>query len=29
MYREMACWRDDGGTIIPFFNNFVYAPEPT
>ncbi|MGR3322552.1 MAG: ABC transporter substrate-binding protein, partial [Pseudooceanicola sp.] len=26
MYREMATLaRDDGGTIIPFFNNFVYA----
>jgi peptide/nickel transport system substrate-binding protein len=26
MYREMALIaRDDGGTIIPFFNNFVYA----
>ena len=26
MYREMAVLaRDDGGTIIPFFNNFVYA----
>lgn len=26
MYREMAMIaRDDGGTIIPFFNNFVYA----
>ena len=26
MYREMAMLaRDDGGTIIPFFNNFVYA----
>jgi peptide/nickel transport system substrate-binding protein len=26
MYREMALLaRDDGGTIIPFFNNFVYA----
>jgi len=26
MYREMAILaRDDGGTIIPFFNNFVYA----
>ncbi len=26
MYREMAMlMRDDGGTIIPFFNNFVYA----
>ena len=26
MYREMALLaRNDGGTIIPFFNNFVYA----
>lgn len=26
MYREMCLlMRDDGGTIIPFFNNFVYA----
>ncbi|MEM8743808.1 MAG: ABC transporter substrate-binding protein [Pseudomonadota bacterium] len=26
MYREMATLaRDDGGTLIPFFNNFVYA----
>ncbi|PRY22557.1 peptide/nickel transport system substrate-binding protein [Aliiruegeria haliotis] len=26
IYREMAMLaRDDGGTIIPFFNNFVYA----
>ena len=26
MYREMAILaKDDGGTIIPFFNNFVYA----
>jgi peptide/nickel transport system substrate-binding protein len=26
MYREMCMlMRDDGGTIIPFFNNFVYA----
>lgn len=26
MYREMAILaRDDGGTVIPFFNNFVYA----
>ncbi|MTH98293.1 ABC transporter substrate-binding protein [Roseibium sp. RKSG952] len=26
LYREMAILaRDDGGTIIPFFNNFVYA----
>ncbi len=26
MYREMALLaRDDGGTIIPFFRNFVYA----
>ena len=26
IYREMAILaRDDGGTIIPFFNNFVYA----
>jgi len=26
MYREMDLLaRDDGGTIIPFFNNFVYA----
>ncbi len=26
MYREMAMIaHDDGGTIIPFFNNFVYA----
>ena len=26
MYREMSMlMRDDGGTIIPFFNNFVYA----
>ncbi|MBD3680206.1 MAG: ABC transporter substrate-binding protein [Rhodobacteraceae bacterium] len=26
MYREMAMLaRDDGGTLIPFFNNFVYA----
>ena len=26
MYREMCMLaRDDGGTIIPFFNNFVYA----
>ncbi|MGM0585230.1 MAG: ABC transporter substrate-binding protein [Pseudomonadota bacterium] len=26
MYREMCVlMRDDGGTIIPFFNNFVYA----
>lgn len=26
MYKEMAVLaRDDGGTIIPFFNNFVYA----
>ncbi|TNF17415.1 MAG: ABC transporter substrate-binding protein [Rhodobacteraceae bacterium] len=26
MYREMALLaRDDGGTLIPFFNNFVYA----
>lgn len=26
MYREMAMLaRDDGGTIIPFFNNFVYG----
>ncbi len=26
MYREMAMLaRDDGGTVIPFFNNFVYA----
>lgn len=26
MYREMAMLaRNDGGTIIPFFNNFVYA----
>lgn len=26
IYREMATIaRDDGGTIIPFFNNFVYA----
>jgi peptide/nickel transport system substrate-binding protein len=26
MYREMAMLaRDDGGTIIPMFNNFVYA----
>lgn len=26
MYHEMAMLaRDDGGTIIPFFNNFVYA----
>lgn len=26
MYREMCLLaRDDGGTIIPFFNNFVYA----
>lgn len=26
MYRDMAMLaRDDGGTIIPFFNNFVYA----
>ena len=26
MYRDMAMlMRDDGGTIIPFFNNFVYA----
>ncbi|MBS8225769.1 ABC transporter substrate-binding protein [Vannielia litorea] len=26
MYREMAMLaKDDGGTIIPFFNNFVYA----
>lgn len=26
MYREMSLlMRDDGGTIIPFFNNFVYA----
>ena len=25
-YREMAMLaRDDGGTVIPFFNNFVYA----
>lgn len=26
MYRDMAVLaKDDGGTIIPFFNNFVYA----
>jgi peptide/nickel transport system substrate-binding protein len=26
MYREMAILaKDDGGTIIPFFRNFVYA----
>ncbi|WP_412505155.1 hypothetical protein [Roseovarius sp. SYSU LYC5161] len=26
MYREMAMLaRNDGGTIIPMFNNFVYA----
>ena len=26
MYREMALlMRDDGGTVIPFFNNFVYG----
>ncbi len=26
MYRDMAILaRDDGGTVIPFFNNFVYA----
>ena len=26
LYREMAMLaRDDGGTVIPFFNNFVYA----
>ena len=26
MYREMATLaKDDGGTVIPFFNNFVYA----
>jgi len=26
MYREMAILgKDDGGTVIPFFNNFVYA----
>jgi peptide/nickel transport system substrate-binding protein len=26
MYRKMdVLMRDDGGTIIPFFNNFVYA----
>jgi len=26
MYREMAMIaRDDGGTVIPFFNNFVYG----
>jgi peptide/nickel transport system substrate-binding protein len=26
MYREMAMIaKDDGGTIIPFFRNFVYA----
>ena len=26
MYREMATLaRDDGGTLIPFFPNFVYA----
>ncbi len=26
MYREMCVlMRDDGGTLIPFFNNFVYA----
>ncbi|MFN0262786.1 ABC transporter substrate-binding protein [Tepidamorphus sp. 3E244] len=26
MYHEMAMLaRDDGGTVIPFFNNFVYA----
>jgi len=26
MYREMAqLARDDGGTLLPFFNNFVYA----
>ncbi|QIE47058.1 ABC transporter substrate-binding protein [Pseudohalocynthiibacter aestuariivivens] len=26
MYRDMAILaRDDGGTLIPFFNNFVYA----
>ncbi|MBM1221778.1 ABC transporter substrate-binding protein [Ponticoccus sp. SC2-23] len=26
MYREMGMLaRDDGGTVIPFFNNFVYA----
>lgn len=26
MYREMCMlMRDDGGTIIPYFNNFVYA----
>lgn len=26
MYREMAMLaKDDGGTVIPFFNNFVYA----
>ncbi|UWQ05448.1 ABC transporter substrate-binding protein [Aliiroseovarius crassostreae] len=26
MYRDMAMLaRDDGGTVIPFFNNFVYA----
>jgi len=26
MYREMALIaRDDGGTLLPFFNNFVYA----
>ena len=26
MYHEMCMlMRDDGGTIIPFFNNFVFA----
>ena len=26
LYREMATLaKDDGGTVIPFFNNFVYA----
>jgi peptide/nickel transport system substrate-binding protein len=30
MYREMAeLMRDDGGTLIPFFNNFVYAARST
>ncbi len=30
IYREMGMLaRDDGGTIIPFFNNFVYASRST
>jgi peptide/nickel transport system substrate-binding protein len=29
MYREMCVlMRDDGGTLLPFFNNFVYARGP-